>query len=115
MATSEKTRIVLNCMTDHNPANNKTPGKFKDECGGSDKQTMQIMTEFIGLKAKVYSYKAVDYKSQKDSIECRKLKAISKITLKKQINFDNYKTALLDGKVQKHTVYSIRSMKQTNS
>ncbi len=59
--------------------NKKVLGKFKDEMNGN------IITEFIGLKPKMYSLKTEDKKEQK------KAKGIPKSVLKKEINFEMYK------------------------
>ena len=63
--------------------NKKVPGMFKDETGGKQ------ISEFVGLRAKLYSYKTYDY-------EEKKCKGINKSVIKKNITFDDYKKCLLD-------------------
>ena len=66
--------------------NKKVIGMFKDECGG------KIMHEFIGLRAKLYSYKM--YKGD----EAKKCKSVKQSVVKKEIAFKDYKTCLFDKK-----------------
>ena len=75
-----------NYPTDHPsgmPAglNKKVVGMFKDECGGKN------MTEFVGLRAKMYAYKVEDE-------EHKKAKGVKKNVIQSNINFDDYKTCL---------------------
>ena len=58
----------------------------RDELGG------KIMTEFVGLRAKLYSYKMLDEK------ETKKCKGIKKSVVDKTISFQAYKECLLGGK-----------------
>ena len=57
--------------------NKKVFGMMKDECGGKQ------ITEFVGLRAKMYSYKV-------DKIEEKKAKGVRKNVIKKDISFDDY-------------------------
>ena len=63
--------------------NTKVIGMFKDECNG------KIMQEFIGLRAKLYSYKMYQGKEEK----C--CKGVKQTVVKNEINFENYKDWLL--------------------
>ena len=65
--------------------NKKIIGKFKDELGG------QVMTEFIGIRPKMYSY--VGEESGK------RAKGVKKSVLRKTITHDDYRSCLLDKKV----------------
>ena len=60
---------------------------MKDELGG------EIITEFIALRTKTYSYLA-----DNDKID-KKAKGTKKCILKKKIKFDDYKKCLLNDKV----------------
>ena len=60
--------------------NKKVIGMFKDECGGE-----QII-EFVGLRAKLYSYQMDEGKIEK------KCKGISKPGVKNSITFEDYKS-----------------------
>jgi len=59
---------------------------MKDELAG------KTMTEFDGLRAKLYSYKMLDEK------ETKKCKGIKKSVVDKTISFQAYKECLLGGK-----------------
>ena len=76
--------------------NKKVPGLFKDEAGGK-----QIL-EFVGLRAKLYSYRMKDY-------EEKKCKGVKKAVVRKSIKFEDYKKCLLDGQAIHRTMNIIRS------
>ena len=76
--------------------NKKVPGMFKDEAGGK-----QIL-EFVGLRAKLYSYRMKDY-------EEKKCKGVKKAVVRKSIKFEDYKKCLLDGQAIHRTMNIIRS------
>ena len=59
--------------------NKKVPGMMKDEAGG------RIIEEFIGLRAKLYSYKMFKGKEEK------KCKGIKKSVVRKDISHEDYK------------------------
>ena len=61
--------------------NKKLIGMMKDECGGKQ------ITEFVGLRAKMYSYKV-------DETEEKKAKGVKKNVIKKDISFDDYHKCL---------------------
>ena len=63
--------------------NKKVIGKMKDECGG--KQT----SEFVGLRAKMYSYRL-------DKTVEKKAKGVKKNFVKKDISFDDYYKCLIE-------------------
>ena len=77
---------------------------MKDELGG------EIITEFVTLRPKTYSYLTDNSKEDK------KAKGTKKCVIKKMIKFDNYKKCLLNDKVilksqqrfisNKHDVYT---------
>jgi hypothetical protein len=85
----------------YNTANAKIIGKFKDECGG------KIMTEFVGLRSKMYSY-TVDG----DSKSHIRAKGVGRAA-QKSIKHENYKNAIFSTDVkdlkQYATMYAIRS------
>ena len=84
--------------------NKKVIGSMKDELGG------EIITEFIALRPKTYSYL-----TNNDKID-KKTKGTKKCIIKKMIKFDDYKKCLLNDKVtlksqqrfisNKHDVYT---------
>ena len=63
--------------------NKKVIGLMKDELRG------KIMTEFVALRPKLYSYKKLD------GSEDKKCKGIKKCVVKKTLTFEDYKTCLL--------------------
>ena len=65
----------------------KVIGLMKDELGG------KIITEFVTLRPKTYSYLTDDSKDDK------KAKGTKKCVIKKMIKFDDYKKCLLNDKV----------------
>ena len=68
--------------------NKKVLGLMKDELGGG------IITEFIALRPKAYSYKT------EDNVELKKAKGTKKCIINKMLNFNDYKNCLFDnGKV----------------
>ena len=84
--------------------NKKVIGLMKDELGG------KIITEFVTLRPKTYSYLADDGKEDK------KTKGTKKCVIKRMIKFNDYKNCLLKDKVilksqqrfisEKHDVYT---------
>ena len=84
--------------------NKKVIGLMKDELGG------KIITEFVTLRPKTYSFLTDDGKEDK------KAKGTKKCIIKKMINFNDYKKCLLDDEVilksqqrfiiKKHDVYN---------
>ena len=68
--------------------NKKVIGMFKDEAGG------KIIDEFVGLRAKLYSYKMFECE------ESKKCKGIKKSVVKKSIEHEDYKNCLFTRKEQ---------------
>ena len=62
--------------------NSKVLGMFKDEAGGKQ------IVEFVGLRAKLYSYKMLD------GSEDKKCKRVTKNVTKRSIQFDDYRECL---------------------
>ena len=88
IANDVETRFDTNgySKTDFRPLliglNKKVIGLMKDELGG------KIMTEFVALRPKLYSYKKLDCSEDK------KCKGIKKCIVKKTLTFEDYKTCL---------------------
>ena len=84
--------------------NKKVLGLMKDELGGG------IITEFVALRPKAYSYKT------EDNVESKKAKRTKKCIINKMLNFKDYKNCLFgNGKVlrsqkrfksENHSVYT---------
>ena len=72
---------------------------FKDEAG------CKVIDEFVGLKAKLYSYKMLDGEEDK------KCKGVKKSVVKKSIAHEDYKQYLFTGKEELQTMNVIRSHK----
>ncbi|WAR30902.1 hypothetical protein MAR_033444 [Mya arenaria] len=90
--------------------NKKVVGTFKDDGGG------KIMHEFVGLRAKLYSYRM--YKGKGSSLanepmarpkEEKRCKGVKQSVVKKEISFDDYKTCLFSRKEQLRKMNVIRS------
>ena len=78
---------------------NKVLGMFKDEIAG------RIIEEFVGLRAKLYSYRMFEGE------ESKKCKGIKKSVVKKSITHEDYKNCLFTGKEQLRKMNVIRSYK----
>ena len=78
--------------------NKKVLGKMKDEAAG------KIINEFVGLRAKLYSYKM--YEGEE---EIKKCKGIKKQVVESSITHEDYKTCLLTGKEQLRKQNILRS------
>ena len=72
----------------YDPRNKKVVGKMKDECNG------KLMTEFIGIRSKMYCYQ-VEEKVEK------KGKGIKKHLLKNELRMDHYRDCIMEEKVFK--------------
>ena len=72
---------------------------FKDETGG------EVIDVFVGLRAKLYSYKMFEGE------ESKKCKGVKKSVVKKSIAHEDYKKCLFTGKEQLRRMNVIRSHK----
>ena len=79
--------------------NKKVIGKFKDE------SCSKIMSEFVGLRSKMYSYIMEDGKGGMTA------KGIKKNVIKKNIMHEDYKNTLLNEEQMRHKIRTIRSVK----
>ena len=77
--------------------NKKVFGVFKDEVAG------RYIEEFVGLRAKLYSYKMFEGK------ESKKCKGVKKSVVNKSITHEGYKNCLFTGKEQLRKMNVIRS------
>ncbi|XP_043465724.1 uncharacterized protein LOC122500722 [Leptopilina heterotoma] len=78
-------------------ANNKILGLMKDECSG------KIITEFVGLRSKMYSIRVNGQDFTK------KAKGVKASVVKKDIEFDDYIDCLHNYSIQMRTQHVIRS------
>ena len=83
--------------------NNKKLGKFKDECHSL------LITEFLALNPKVYSFKYYDKINDTNLQNKRVCKGVDKITVKKDITHQEYIDVIDTDKPIDKDVYSIRS------
>ena len=72
---------------------------MKDELGG------KIMTEFVALRPKLYSYKKLD------GLEDKKCKGIKKCVVKKTLTFEDYKICLFSDSTKYRSQLMFRSAK----
>ena len=79
--------------------NKKVLGVFKDEVGG------KIIEKFVGLRAKLYSYKMLEGEENK------KCKGVKKSVVKRSITHEDYEQCLFTGKEQLRGMNVIRSYK----
>ena len=82
-------------------ANKKVIGMFKDEAGGL------IISEFVGIRAKLYSFKIL--KTAAEIFEEKKCKGTKKAVVKKHITFDDYKWCLFNNVNQMRSMNVLRS------
>ena len=75
----------------------KVRGKFKDEAAGKP------ITEFIGLRSKMYSY------TKDDGTNNKTAKGIAKNVIKKVIKHEDYKNILFNNKQMYHNMKMIRN------
>ena len=80
-------------------ANKKVIGKFKDEACGVP------ITEFVGLKSKMYSYIKNDEKGGKTA------KGVKKNVIKNNIKHEDYRNTLINNEQMHHKMKTIRSQK----
>ena len=79
--------------------NKKVIGLMKDELGGA------IMTEFVALRPKLYSYR------KPDGSEDKKCKGIKKCVVKNTLTFEDYKTCLFSDSTEYRSQLMFRSAK----
>ena len=78
---------------------NKVLGMSKDEAGG------KIIDDFVGLRAKLYSFKMFEGE------ESKKCKGVKKLVVKNSVTHEDYKNCLFTGKEQLRKMNVIRSHK----
>ena len=91
-----------NYPTDHflfSENNKKVIGKFKDETGGLP------ITEWVGLRAKMYSMMTEDGKEKKTG------KGIKKSVLKKEVRHQDFKDCLMEKREYEHSMVNFRSQR----
>ena len=79
--------------------NKNVIGLMKDELGGA------IMTEFVALRPKLYSYKKLD------GSEDKKYKGVKKCIVKKTLKFEDCKTCLFSDSAEYRSQLMFRSSK----
>ena len=81
--------------------NKKVIGKFKDELNG------MIMTEFIALRAKTYAFVQINEENELE--EHKKANGTKKCIIKKHLDFELYKRALLNNETIRCTQQRFKS------
>ena len=81
--------------------NKKVIGMMKDEAAG------KIIKEFVGLRAKLYSFKM--HTALHEGKEEKKCKGVKKVVVKKKISHQDYKDCLFGGGPQMRKMNAIRS------
>ena len=79
--------------------NKKVIGLMKDKLGG------KIMTDFVALRPKLYSYEKLD------GLEDKKCKGIKKCVVKKTLTFEDYKNCLFNDSTEYKSQLMFRSSK----
>ena len=85
--------------------NKKVIGMMKDEAGGKQ------ITEFVGLRSKLYSFKIEEKNAKHAKREEKKCKGVKKSEVKRTINFKDYKDWLFTGNKQMRIMNVIRGHK----
>ena len=78
-------------------ANKKVLGMMKGEAGG------ESISEFVGLRSKLYAYKMDDGKADKNC------KGVKKAVVKNSVTFENYTDCLFDGVTHRARFNTLRS------
>ena len=89
-----------------NSCSKKVPGKFKDESAS------KCITEFVGLRSKMYSF-MFDDKKDVSKAEVRVAKGVQKSVIFNDLRFSTYLNCLWNDEVKEHNFKTIRSMKHS--
>jgi hypothetical protein len=81
--------------------NKKVIGKFKDESPD------EVIESFVGIRSKCYPF------ITKNNV-VKKVKGVSKVVVKKNISFDDYKNCVLNDTPKRVKINAIRTLKLTN-
>ena len=81
--------------------NKKVIGKFKDESPD------EVIESFVGIRSKCYSFI-----TKNNTV--KKAKGVSKVVVKKNITFDDYKNCVLNDTPKRVKINAIRTLKLTN-
>ena len=86
----------------------REPGTFKDELGGG------ILTEFVGLRAKMYAFKKISKDTNETNGMCivdeiKTAKGVRRPIIAHELKFDQYVDCLRFGKRKEHKFSRIRS------
>ena len=89
-----------------NNCNKKVPGKFKD------KSASKCITEFVGLRNKIYSF-MLDDKEDVRKAEVRVANGVQKSVIFNDLRFSTYLNCLWNNELKEHNFRTIRSMKHS--
>ena len=87
-----------------NSCNKKVPGKFKDESAS------KCITEFVGLRSKIYSFMFYDKKNISKA-KVRVAKGVQQSVIFIDLRFSTYLNCLWSNEVKEHNFKTICSMK----
>ena len=89
-----------------NSCNKKVPGKFKD------KSASKCITEFVGLRSKMYSFMFNDKKNISKA-EVKVANSVQKSVIFNDLRFSTYLNCLWNDEVKEHNFKTIHSMKHS--
>ena len=89
-----------------NNCNKKVPGKFKDESAS------KYITEFVGLRSKMYSFMLND-KKDVSKADVRVAKCVQKSVIFNDLRFYTYLNCFWNNEVKEHNFKTICSMKHS--
>lgn len=105
------TDSFIYCISDHDPYNliRENPDKFHDKTPGlmKDENAGMIMTEYVGLRAKMYSYRI--QKSSNVTIESKRAKGVKKHIINNKLTFNDFLACITENTVYKGSQSLIRS------
>jgi hypothetical protein len=81
--------------------NKKVIGKFKDESPD------EVIKSFVGIRSKCYTFKT------KNNV-VKKAKGVSKVVIKKNVSFDDYKNCVLKDEPKNVKINAIRTVNMMN-
>ena len=89
-----------------NICNKKVPGKFKDESAS------KCITEFVGLRSKMYSF-LLDNNKDVSKAEIRVADGVQKSVIFNDLRFSTYLNCLMKNEIKEHNYKTIHSMKHS--
>lgn len=88
----------------YDPVNKLVPGTFKDECKS------KIITEFVGLRSKMYSLRVLSGEEKNIFEESKAAKGVHRSVIKADLRFENYYDCLFRCQKLEHLFKCIQSV-----